>query len=166
MMCGKDTLSFASSLSSNDIFCFKACTWESVGIFSFRRECLRFATNNLSNFDEISSVISGNIGRIKRVDRSLCHELSLCDIRVVIGVETRRALSWLMSELSRCTLNVINLHSFSQSIFNDLVFLRSSSIDIVDFHLVSHVSGRSNRSLFYLRQLILRLKGISTEPGS
>lgn len=80
-----------------------------LSLLALGRKDLRFVTLDLTNLNSLSIFISYGVSGAQRVNVSLCHELCLCHITVIVCGEASRVLALLVSEHSLGPWNIINL---------------------------------------------------------
>ena len=138
--CSKNVLSLESKID--------------LALLALRGQHLRFVALYLTNLDSLPIFISDGVCGAQGVDVSLCHELCLCDIAVVVSGEAGGVLALLMSKDGLGPWNVIDLVGFLGLRLEVPVFLGVSAGDIRNVHLIADEFGRRDGPGLYLGQVV------------
>lgn len=115
---------------------------------------LRLVPLYLTNLDRLPVLVSYGVCGAQGVNVSLCHELCLCHIAVVVCGEPGRVLALLVSEHGLGPWNVIDLVGLLGLRLEVPVFLGVCPGDIRNVHLIADEFGRSDGSGLYLGQVV------------
>lgn len=115
---------------------------------------LRFVTLDLTNFYRLSIFISYGVSGTQRVNVSLCHELCLCHITIIVCGEPSRVLALLVSEHSLSPWNIIDLVGLLGLRLEVPVFLGVSTSDIRNVHLIADELWWSDWSRLNLSKIV------------
>lgn len=148
----EDSKSLGSSCSSQDILSLQCKV--NIASLTLGRKNLRLISLNVSNSHCHTFFISDSVLRAQWVDMSFSHEISLCDIAIIISSEASRVFAFLVSRYSFGPWNIINFISFLGLCFCVPVLLGLGALDVRDVHLVANKLGRSNGTCFDLRKVI------------
>lgn len=137
-----------------------------LSLLALGRKDLRFVTLDLTNLNSLSIFISYGVSGAQRVNVSLCHELCLGHITVIVCGEASRVLALLVSEHSLGPWNIIDFVGLLGLSLEVPVFLGVSTSDIRNVHLIADELGWSDWSGFHLGQVIHRVQWVMAKTVS
>lgn len=137
-----------------------------LSLLALGRKDLRFVTLDLTNLYSLSIFISYGVSGAQRVNVSLCHELCLGHITVIVCGEASRVLALLVSENSLGPWNIIDLVGLLGLSLEVPVFLGVSTSYIRNVHLIADELGWSDWSGFHLGQVIHRVQWVMAKTVS
>ena len=152
MNLSKDPETLGASSRSKNVFSLESKI--DLALLALGGQDLRFVALDLTNLDSLPVLVSYGVCGAQGVNVSLCHELCLCHITVVVCGEPGGVLALLVSEHGLGPWNVIDLVGLLGLRLEVPVFLGVSPGDIRNVHLIADELGRCDGSGLYLGQLI------------
>lgn len=149
----EDTEALGRCLRARDVTGLQAASVGSAVLGRLRHASWR-ASLDFANIVALTVLIDHSVGRIKWVRAPLRFTLDLRHVSVIVGCETARVGTGLVTSLSARALDIIKLHDIASGASGHRVSLRPRLINIIDDHGIANELRRSRWACLNLGQVV------------